>query len=108
MTWIYLLKLIPKKMKSKPPPLFQFFMATIQTTVVTRTVPGLRKKMGGTISNYLYRDKVVTCIVTLARPSLMMHTSDRHADVTMPVATNNAHHYCGLRPVATNFKKQRF
>jgi hypothetical protein len=44
--------------------------------------------MGGTVSRYLYRDIVVMGIVMLARPSLLMHSSDGRADVTMPVAIN--------------------
>jgi hypothetical protein len=78
-------------------------MATIQTTVTTRTVPCLRKKKGGIASIYLYRGTVATGIVMSAHPSLLMHSSDEHADITMPVATDNGHRYCGLRPVVTNF-----
>jgi hypothetical protein len=68
-------------------------MATIWTTVTTHIVPYLRKKMGGTVSSYLYRDTIATSIVMLARPSLLMYSSDRRADVTMSVATDNTHHY---------------
>jgi hypothetical protein len=63
---------------------------------MTHTVPCLRKKIEGTISSYLYRDTVATDIVTSARPSLLMHssngragiTSDGYSDVSTPVATN--------------------
>jgi hypothetical protein len=32
-------------------------------------------------------------IVTSARPSLLMHSSDGRVDIIMPVATDNAHRY---------------
>jgi hypothetical protein len=48
---------------------------------------------GGIVSNYLYRDTVATGIVMSAHPSLLMHISNRRADVTMPIATDNARHY---------------
>jgi hypothetical protein len=75
------------------PYFFQFFMATVRTTVATRTMPCLRKKNRGTVSSYLYRGTVETDIVTSARPSLLIHSSDEHADVTMSIATDNAHRY---------------
>jgi hypothetical protein len=59
--------------------------------------------MGGTVSNYLYRDTVATSIVMSARSSLLMHTSDECAGVTTPIATDNAHRYYGLSLVVTNF-----
>jgi hypothetical protein len=95
MTWIYLLESISKKLNQNlPSPLFfQFFMATVRTTVVTHTVPCLWKKMGGTVSNYLYRDTVAMGIVTSAHPSLLMRSSDGRADVTIPIATDNVRHY---------------
>jgi hypothetical protein len=43
-----------------------------------------------TVSSYLYRGTVATGIVTSARPSLLMHSSNGRADITMPVATDNA------------------
>jgi hypothetical protein len=47
MVWIYLLESIPKKSEIKISLLFfQFLMATIRTTVATRTIPYLRKKIG--------------------------------------------------------------
>jgi hypothetical protein len=57
---------------------------------------------GGIVSSYLYRGIIVMSIVTSAQLSLLMHSSDGHADVIVPIATNNARRYCGLRPIATN------
>jgi hypothetical protein len=63
---------MPKRIKSKPPPLFSIFWPQYGETVVTHIVPCLRKKRGGgTISSSLYRGTVAMGIVTLARPSLL-------------------------------------
>jgi hypothetical protein len=66
-----------KKIKSKlPPSFFQFFMATVWTTVATHTMPCLRKKKRGIVSSYLYRGTIATGLVTSSHPSLLMHNSD--------------------------------
>jgi hypothetical protein len=43
-----------------------------------------KEEDGGTMSSYLYRDTVVMGNVTSARSSLLMHSSDGQADITMP------------------------
>jgi tellurite resistance protein TehA-like permease len=68
-------------------------MAIVQTIVTTRIVPCLRKKKVGTMSNYIYIHIVATTIVASACPSLLMHSSDGRVDVTMLIATDNAHRY---------------
>jgi hypothetical protein len=93
MSWIYLIESIPKITEIKTSPLlFQIFMATVPITVATHTVPYLRKKKGVQCPA-TYIVTVATGIVTLAQPSLLMHSSDECADVTIPIATNNACHY---------------
>jgi hypothetical protein len=83
MTWIYFLESNLKN-EIKTSPLFQNFMVTVRTTVVTRTVPCLRKAM----SSYLYKDTVATYIVTSALPSLLIYSSHERTNVNMPVATD--------------------
>jgi hypothetical protein len=49
----------------------------------------LSEEEGGTMSIYLYRGTVVMYIVMSTCLSHLMHSSDGHADVTIPVATDN-------------------
>jgi hypothetical protein len=115
MVWIYLLQSIPKKMKSKPPPTFSIFLATIWRNNHDLHCALSEKELGSIVSSSLYIGKVATgivissCLLLLGRrvmtgsdyvstPSLLMNSSDGHDDII------NARH-CGLKPVATDFLK---
>jgi hypothetical protein len=58
---------------------------------------------GGTVSSYLYMHTVAMDIVMSARSSLLMHSSDRCADIIMLVATNQCYSLLWSRAVTTNF-----
>jgi hypothetical protein len=81
-------------MKSELPPLFPIFYGHHTDNSRDSHCDLSDEEDGGyTVSRYLYRDIVATSIVTSALPSLLMHSSDSHADVTMPVTTDNAYRY---------------
>jgi hypothetical protein len=76
-------------MKSEPPPLFPIFYDHRMNNN-RNSHCALSEEEGGIVSSYLYRGTVAAGIVRSACPSLLMHSSDERADVTMPVAMDNA------------------
>jgi hypothetical protein len=69
MAWIYLLESIPKKMKSKHLPLFPIFYGHRMDNSHDSHYTLSKEEEEGTMSSYLYRGRLVTCIVTSARLS---------------------------------------
>jgi hypothetical protein len=86
MAWIYLLDSIPKKMKSKPPPLFQFFGHRDNNHDSHCALS--EEEEGGIMFSYLYRGTIATGIVMSACSSLLMHSSNECAGVTKPSTIN--------------------
>jgi hypothetical protein len=93
MPWIYPLESISQKMKSKPPPIFPIFYGHHTDNSHNSQCALSEEEEGGTVYFFLYRDTVAMGIVTSARPSLMMHSRDGRAGITMPIATDNVRRY---------------
>jgi hypothetical protein len=73
MVWIYVLESIPRKMKSKHPPLFPIYYGHRTDNSRDSHCALSEEEEGGTVSSYLYKGTVATGIVTSVRLSLLMH-----------------------------------
>jgi hypothetical protein len=90
MVWIYLLESNPKKMKSKPPPLFSFFLGHRTDTIMTHSVHCLRKMKGYYVRCVIYIDTVATCVADIS----IAHRYYQNLVAMGEANVNIAHRYC--------------